>query len=408
MTIEIRQVPPTDMRTWLESIETAGSSELTDQTWRDVGPTFEPERTLGAYDGDRIVGGGSIFSFELTVPGARSVRAAGVTTVGVIPTHRRRGILRQLMARQLDDVRAAGEPVAVLWASEGSIYHRFGYGLATTAASINLERERAIFRSADAPVGSVRFLERDEAARIFPSIYEPLRAQTPGFYTRTPTWWAVEVLADFEWSRRGADRKFYALHERDGRPDAYAIYRVKHDWPEHMPASELHVQEIMAIDGIGLREMWRFVFGVDLIKAIKTRTGPPNDPLLQMLLEPRRLGLRIRDGMWLRVVDVPAALQARGYSADGSVVLEVRDDFIPGAGGRWRLTTSGGEGRVEPATDGPEISLDAADLGAVYLGAASLSDLARAGRTEELVPGARARADAMLAWPVVAWCPQLF
>jgi predicted acetyltransferase len=221
-------------------------------------------------------------------------------------------------------------------------------------------------------------------------------------------WWDIEVLADFKWARRGFDRKFYALHETDGEADAYAMYRVKHDWSDGFPNSELHVQEIMARDGAALREMWRFVFGVDLIKRITTRAASAVEPLLLMLTEPRRLNLRERDGMWLRVVDVAAALEARAYAADGSVVFDLRDEYMPPAGGRFRLTASGGRGRVERSDDPVELRLDAADLGAVYLGGFSLAELARAGRTDELVAGARARLDAMLVTAAPAWCPQIF
>ena len=210
-----------------------------------------------------------------------------MTAIGIIPTHRRRGALRALIARQLADVRAAGEPLAILWASEGSIYQRFGYGLATLTATIELDRERAALRTDALPLGRTRFVDADEAARVFPAIYEPNLAATPGFYSRTPTWWRIEVLADFAWARRGMDRKFYVLHETDGRPDGYVIYRVKHDWTGSLPNSELHVQEIMALDPVALRETWRFIFGVDLIKTIRTRHSDPGEPLLLMVAEPQ-------------------------------------------------------------------------------------------------------------------------
>ena len=408
MTIEIRRVPTADLQRWAESVSFANSEELPDELWRDVAPTVEPERTLGAYDGDALVGGGSIFSFDVTVPGGAAVPSAGITWIGIMPTHRRQGALRSLMTSMLADARQRNEPLAVLWASEGSIYQRFGYGLSTLTASIDLERERASFLSAADPVGSTRLLSVDEARTAFPPIFESIRPQIPGFFTRSETWWNIEVLADFKWSRRGFDRKFYALHERDGRPDAYALYRARHDWTNSVPGTELNVQEIMAVDATALREMWRFIFGIDLVRHVTTRNGSVDEPLMLMVAEPRRVNLRIRDGLWLRVVDVAAALERRGYAADGSVVLEINDTFLPDAGGRFRLTTSGGTGRVERTTDAADIALDAADLGAIYLGGHSLRDLARAGRTEELAEGARARADAMLETHVRPWCPQVF
>lgn len=408
MTIEIRRVPTADLERWAQSVSFANSEELPDELWRDVAPTVEPERTLGAYDGDELVGGGSIFSFDVTVPGGAAVPSAGITWIGIMPTHRRQGGLRSLMTSMLADAQQRNEPLAVLWASEGSIYQRFGYGLSTLASAIDLERDRASFLSAAEPVGTTRLISVDEARTAFPPIFEAVRPDMPGFYTRTETWWNIEVLADFKWARRGFDRKFYALHERDGRPDAYALYRARHDWANSVPGTELNVQEIMAVDAIGLREMWRFIFGIDLIRHVTTRSGSVNEPLMLMVAEPRRVNLRVRDGLWLRVVDVVAALERRGYAADGSVVLDINDAFLPDAGGRYRLTASGGQGRVERTTDAADIALDAADLGAIYLGAHSLLDLARAGRTQELAPGARARADAMLQTQVQPWCPQIF
>jgi predicted acetyltransferase len=127
-----------------------------------------------------------------------------------------------------------------------------------------------------------------------------------------------------------------------------------------------------------------------------------------MLAEPRRVNLHVRDGMWLRIVDVPAALAGRGYSADDSVVLEITDAFIPEAGGRWRLTTAGGEGSVEPSYDPADLAFETNDLASVYLGGFTFGALARAGRGEELTPGGRARADAMFASREPAWCPQIF
>lgn len=408
MPIEVRRVPHADLRSWAESVSFANSEELSDQVWRDVAPTVEPERTLGVYDADQIVGGGSIFSFELSVPGGAAVGAAGITWIGIMPTHRRQGGLRQLMAAMFADARERNEPVAILTASEGSIYQRFGYGLSTLASSVDLERERAVFATSQPTAGRVRLIDVAEAKQAFPAIFERNRTLFPGFYSRSEVWWDVEVLADFPWSRRGMDRRFYALHETDGVADAYAMYRVRHDWANNVPGSELAVNEIMAVDGDALREMWRYIFGVDLIKRITTRTGSVDEPLLLMLAEPRRANMRVRDALWLRVLDVPAALERRSYAADGSFVLEVRDEFLPDAGGRFRLTTSGGRGTVERTADAADISLDAADLSAIYLGGFTLAEIARAGRGAELTPGARARADAMLAPTIRPWCPQNF
>ena len=210
-----------------------------------------------------------------------------------MPTHRRRGGLRQLMTAMFQNARERNEPLAVLWASEGSIYQRFGYGLSTFASSIDLERERASPAVARGGVGHVRLVDVAEAKKLFAPIYRrSTRARHPGFYSRNDIWWDIETLADFTWARRGMDRRFYAVHETDGEPDAYAMYRARHDWQNGVPGTELNVSEIMAVDGAALREMWRYLFGIDLIKRITNRSGSVDEPLTLMVAEPRRLNLQ--------------------------------------------------------------------------------------------------------------------
>ncbi len=408
MAIEIRRVPETDLRRWIDAIETGFAEQMSDERWADFRQVLEPERAFGGYAGEQIVGGGGIFSMRLTVPGGGQVGAAGVTAVAVLPTHRRRGMLNALMAEMFADARRRGEQVAILWASEGSIYQRYGYGLATIVGSIDIERERAVFRQPAQPAGVVRLVERDEAVERFAPVYDAVRVFTPGFLERSPTWWRVERLSDYESQRHGRSRKFLALYEEAGQPLAYAIYRIKPEWGDAGTASVLEVQEAIGVNPQATQEMWRYLFGIDLIARVQYWSGPPHNPLLLQLAEPRRLRTRLGDGMWLRVLDVPAALRARGYEADGEIVIEVEDRVLPDAAGRWRLTVSGATVDLTGAEDPPDIVLDVADLGALYLGAFTFAGLARAGRIRELVPGALRRADRMFATWLEPWCPEVF
>ena len=407
MSIDIRTVPADQLRHWLDMVNVAFGEPTDEQQWQLDRQLFEPSRVLGAYDGETLVGGGAAFSFRLTVPGGASVPTAGVTAVGVLPTHRRQGILRRLMARQLDDIRRSGEPLAALWASEGSIYQRFGYGLGTLMGSIDIERARAMFRGPVVAAGAVRLVERDDARKLMPPVYDAVCAATPGFVDRGPAWWD-ERLADIEAHRRGTGPQFRAIYERDGRVLGFVRYRIKLEWSDIGSASTLIVNELLGTDPVAEQQLWRYLFGVDLIARIKCRFGPARHPLLLMLAEPRRLALRLSDGLWLRIVDVPAALAARRYESDGSVVLEVSDEFMPAAGGRWRLTVADRAAQVEATTDPADLVLDTTDLATVYLGGFSLGDLARAGRTEELTPGARARADELFASTIPPWCSTAF
>ena len=404
---EIRPVPAAEMRRWFEAVMVAFGEEVNEEQWALDQKLLEPERALGAYVGGEVVGGGAAFTFQMTVPGGRQVATAGVTMVGVMPTHRRQGLLRQLMARQLSDVRAAGEPLAALWASEGSIYQRFGYGLGSLNGAIDIERARAVLRKTAPANGSIELRDVAGARPALMQVYDLVRAATPGFYERSAAWWDV-LLADPEFRRRGAGRRFNAVAVRDGRAVGYALYRIKGDWIETGPANTLIVLELLAVDPEATEQLWRFLFGVDLMSKIYCRLGPADHPLVLLVAEPRRLQLRVTDGMWLRIVDVPAALEGRGYSADGSIVLEVTDEFMPEVAGRWRLTTSNGQGRAEPTTDAADLELEINDLGAVYLGQFSFVSLARAGRTLELTNRAWARADAMFDSAISPWCPEVF
>jgi predicted acetyltransferase len=362
------------------------------------------ERAHAAWEGDRIVGGAGVFPFELSVPVGRRVRAAGVTVVGVLPTHRRRGILTALMRAQLDDVHARGEPVAYLWASEPTIYDRFGYGLAALMAEMELPSERTAFAHAPEPYGTVRLVSVDEALQAFPEVYDAVRAERPGMFARSDDWWTLRVLADRPERRGGAGEHNRALLEVDGRAEAYAIYRVEQSFEGGSSTGSLLVVEAMGANREATRALWRFLLDIDWNARVKADKLPVDHPLLLLLAEARRMRLRVSDSLWVRLVDVGAALSARGYADDGEVVLDLRDPFCPWNEGRWRVNAGGAE-----RTDGAaEIALDAAALGSAYLGGFTFGELADAFRVEELVPGAIARADALFRTERAPWCPEIF
>ena len=407
MGLEVRPIAPEQLRPWMEAVETAFGEDVTDEGFERFRAILEPERVLAAFDGQVIVGGGAAFSFQLTVPGGR-LGAGGVTAVGMLPTHRRRGLLRQMMVRQLADIRVAGEPLAVLWASEGNIYQRFGYGLASLNGSIEIARERAVFRRPADWSGDVRLVDADTAAGGFPPIYAQVAARTPGFYGRDDNWWRKRTLADPESWRRGMSRKFFCLLERAGTPAAYAMYRIKDEWDDIGSKSALHVVEWMAVDPAATQDIWRYLFSVDLMARTTSRLGPIDHPLLLMLDEPRRLQMRVGDGLWLRIVDVEAALAGREYAADGELVIDLADDLMPDCAGRWRIVASGGRAEVARTDRPADLRLDTTDLAAIYLGGFTVGQLSRAGRGEELAAGAHERADRLFATPTRPWCPEIF
>ena len=416
MPVEIRPYGADDLRPFLAAAEIPFAYGVRDEDVRDHERILERDRLLCAYDGEAIVGTAAAFSFRLTVPGAE-LPAAGVTEVGVIPSHRRRGILTAMMARLLGDVRARGEPVAVLWASEAAIYPRFGYGLATLAASFDLPGAGRAFRSDPEPGGRVRMVDVAEAGGLLPPIYEAARAARPGFVTRTGAWWELQVLRDRESDREGAGPTFTAVEEGGKRPEGYVRYRMRHAWETQGHENVLEVRELVTATPRAERALWRFVLDMDLVARIRARHQPVDSPLLLLLAEPRRLGLTIGDGLFVRLVDVANALSGRRYATTGSAVLGVADAGAPWNDGRWRLTVAGGApaasgsslaGVVERTDDAADIELGVTDLGSCYMGGFSFAELVRAGRAVERTAGAVRRADALFAVDRAPWCPEVF
>jgi predicted acetyltransferase len=367
----------------------------------------DPDRLLAAVEGEAIVGVAGAFPFRMTVPGGE-VGAAGVTQVGVLPTHHRRGILTRMMDCLLDDALAAGESVAYLWASEDQIYQRFGFGMAALMADMSIERHRTAFLEDTPPAGRVRMLEPSEALDALATLYERVRLDTPGAFARSRAWWERHRLRDVPDERHGGTRLLVGIWEMDGSARAYAIWRVHSDWENGVPKSRLNVYEAVGLDPVATREIWRFVFGVDLVSRITAHHLPVDHPLQYLLAEPRRLGLRTTSPLWLRVVDVKGALEGRAWPVDDEIVFELTDRFRPGNEGRWRLETDDGKGRCERTDEAPDLRLSVNDLGAAYLGGTPLAGLAHAGRVTELTEGAVARADALFRWHRAPWCPEVF
>ena len=403
MPIEIRAATSEEeLRAGMHAGESGFASEPHEGELDRHVKTMPHDRFLVAFDNGSRVGTAASYEFDLTIPGG-TLPAAGVTWVTVLPSHRRRGILRQFMQHQLKDVHERGEPLAILLASEAVIYGRFGYGIAVPNVRIDADRSRFAYRDDPGPEGAVRLVDSDEALKLFPPIREEFRKQVPGMFALTDEWWKQYRLADPEYWRRGLGPKFYAVYERDGRPEAYAIYRVKHQWEQGFSHSHLHVGDAIALNVTATRELWRFLFGIDLIERVQMYWFDPGSPLFLSVQDPRSLHLRVGDGLWLRLVDVEAALRARSYAVDDSVVLDVRDDVCPWNAGRYRVGSD-----VSRTDDEPDLSLDVADLASVYLGAFDFAALARAERVRELRSGAVERASALFRTPRPPYCPDEF
>jgi predicted acetyltransferase len=362
---------------------------------------LEYERMHAAFEGGEIVGGAGAFPFELSVQGG-SLPCAGVTAVGVHPTHRRRGVLRAMMEEQLRDVHERGEPVAALWASEETIYGRFGYGIASWAGELRIAHEWDAFARPLERDGTVRFVAPEEALPLLAPVYDAARRHRPGLPSRSEEWWTIRQLRMPE--EDAASPKRFVVYEREGRPEAYAIYRTHFSFDDGSATSRLVVNEALGATPQGTAAIWRYLLDVDWMATVEASLLPPDHELFLLLAAPRRARYRMGDGLWVRVIDVGVALSGRAYGEGGPVVLEVRDELCPWNDGRWRVA----DGAAERTDDAADLVLDASALGSAYLGAVSFAQLRDALRVEELREGAVERADALLAWRPLPWCPEIF
>lgn len=366
-------------------------------------PFVEPSRAFAAREDGAIVGGCASFPFELTVPGGM-VRAAGLSVVGVLPTHRRRGILRDMMRAQLDDVHRRGEPVGYLWASEDTIYGQFGYGLASLSGNIDVAKAHTAFAKPFESRAEFRILDESLALEPMSRIYDRVRREHPGMFTRSADWWRFRRLADPENRRMGGGvlNRVVLLH--DGEPQGYALYRIHQQFEGGSTLGHVNVIEAIGASAEATRDIWRFVLDIDWVARVKAMLLPLDHPLLMLAARPRELKFLAHDGVWVRLVDVPAALAARRLGAGDPVVIELADAFCPWNAGRWRVTPAG----AERTTADAELVCDITALGSVYLSGFSFRQLARAGRVEERREGALARADALFASDRAPWCPEVF
>ncbi len=373
--------------------------------WKTVA---EYDQCIAAVDGDRFVGGASAYSFELTLPGGGLVPVGGVSNVAVLPTHRREGVLTGLLARQLDDLAGRGSSLAILNASESRIYRRFGYGPATSAVSVQIDTRHSEYLG-DLPPGRLHLVTPEEARTVFPAFYDRWRHEHVGSLARSDAWWDIMLGPREGW--KGGGEAFHLVHQGlDGETDGYASYQQESRTEHGNFQSVVRVRELIGVDAGVEAALWRFCFDLDLVRVARSDMRPVDDPLRWRLVEPRQLSVTsLTDVLWVRVIDVAEALAARRYAAAGGLVLEVGDPFRPAGSGRYCL--EGGPDGATCARDGgaaPDLRLDVADLGAVYLGGVSFHALAAAGRVEEVVAGAAAHADDLFRSERAPYCATTF
>ncbi|MFE0457730.1 GNAT family N-acetyltransferase [Kitasatospora sp. NPDC058965] len=410
--LSLRPLAAEEWEAWYDALETAfGSVESAERraAWHAL---TEVDRALGVWEDEVPVGTAAAFSFRMAVPGGAVLPTAGVTMVGVLPTHRRRGVLTALMRHQLDEIHERGEALAVLTASEPAIYGRYGYGLASW--KLRVEVERARIRIAPGPEdGRIRLRLADPADSLTACerLYHDQVPLRPGMLARRPGWERLALL-DPPTERDGHGPLLCVLAEdrTDGELLGYARYSVAERWQDAGPAAVVRVREVTASGAAARRALWRYLLDLDLSETVQVPNLPLDDALLHLVSDPRRLRPRQVDSLFVRLVEVGDALRSRRYAAPVDVVLAVRDEFCPWNTGHWHLHSAGPDkGAACEPTDAPAgLALAVRELGSAYLGGAGLTALAAAGLVTELRPGALAEAARAFAWDVAPWLPHGF
>jgi predicted acetyltransferase len=367
--------------------------------WREI---TEFDRTWVARDGGRIVGNSASISFRMSLPGGREAACGGLTAVGVAPDWRRRGLLTRMVRWHLDDTVERGEPFAALYASESPIYGRYGYGIAAPCIDLEVETQHAsLLRPVTPDEADVRLVDVDTIRSEAPAIHEGHRRVRGGMMDRTEAWWDAWFRHDPPGSRQGHTARQHALVPGRG----YAIYRTKSDWQDTLPQGVVAAIEIVATDPVAYAALWQHLFSLDLVRTVKSRMEPADSPLLSLVANHQRLKTRGSEDLYLRLVDLPAALAARAYDVDDTLTFAVHDAFLPANEGTWTLHAADGEASCERSDREPDLELDIRELAAICLGGVTATHHVWARRIEERTSGAAARADRLFATDLAPWNP---
>jgi predicted acetyltransferase len=373
---------------------------------------FDTKRMFGFKVGRRWVSTCGDFARGLTVPGGATVPTAAVTVVTVHPPYRRRGLLTKMMVHQLEQVAKRGEPLAALWASESLIYGRFGYGPSSSRAILSGSIRNLAFLPPVRTSGSVDEVTREEFLPIARALHESMRPERPGTMVRDDDVWDFAIF-DKEFARGGASELRYVLHyDEAGDVDAYATYRFKDNFEDLGPEGEVRVKEVWAEETTAYASLWRYLLDLDLARTFRLWSAPLDEPLRHLVADARSVQTRITDNLYLRVVDVEAALRARKYAASVDLVIEIDDPILSANSGRYRIVTdgdpAGASAEVTRVSSKPDLTMGVLELGTVYLGGPALTHLHRAGRVTEHTQGAVAAASTAFGWHRAPYCPDMF
>ena len=392
--LEMRPVTADEFVKWTRAEARAHGNRLNDDP-EILRPHFDLGRSIGVFEGTEIVGGAHSHEVEMSIPGGSTI-VAGVANIAVQPTHTRQGIMTRMMHHQIHDLHKRGESLAALFATESVIYGRFGYGIGSIYERWTIERHHNGYSLPFEKRGRVLFVDPADIVKDLPEVFRRATVNRPGVFQRPAYQWKRDSQAH-EHTQGGQGGLFYIAYEEEGRVDGYATYRIV--------GTNLCVIELLAVTSEANTALWRFCFDVDRMSTTEALRRPVDDPLPWMLADPRRLQRSTRDGVWVRLIDVSAALNLRHYMHGAHLVFEVKDEICPWNAGRFELegSSQGGECRVSDSS--PDLLINVSNLASAYMGAVSFSTLAMAGLVEERTPGALLRADRMFAVQYRPWTP---
>lgn len=401
---ELRAIDPAEVPAYARAFAAVFGTEPDANALARVERITEPDRVVvgTAADGS-IAATAAAYSFDLSLPAGASIACAGVTRVSVRADHRRRGVLRRMLAWLHRQAMDRGEAVAALWASEDVIYGRFGYGQAARCLDLEVPRAHARLR-VPAEVGQVELVDTATARTHLPALREAVRSRRAGLMSRSAAWWDSVLDDDPPEARDGASPRFHALVRDRG----YAVYRVHQRWTDGAPAGRVEVDELHALDAGAAAALWSLVTDLDLTDRVVARRRPLDEPLWHLLEDPGRLRITDHWGLHLRLLDVPAVLTARGYAGDGRLVLEIGDALLPHNAGRFALQVEGGRATCERVDDPADLVLDVRELAAVVLGGWRAVGLLAAGLIRSPSPGAALRLDRLLLTELAPWQDGVF
>jgi predicted acetyltransferase len=358
-----------------------------------------PGQAWGAFDSGMMVGTAATFDFTISLPGGTSMPMAGLTLVTVRPTHRRRGILRQLIRLHLDDARSRGFAVSGLWASDAPIYPRFGYGLAAYCDNVEITGAHTL-RVGERELDTLEPIDEACARALLPDIYARAVAARPGALRRSDVWWHQRRFLETPWARGGASRRRHVIVRRGSDLVGYAVYRQRGKFTDGIPDGKLEINELLAVDARAEATLWKLLLSVDLFPTVAWWNAPADSALPWLVDDMRRIKSRRADSLWLRIEDVPAALGARRYTTDGTL----RFALGPAT---YELVVEHGRGHCTPTTQAADLTLAVTTLATLFLGTTTATQLARA----DLIQGeasALVTADHLFASQVAPWCPEVF